>query len=294
LIVREADFKTFVYWHDRSGDRDPAYPVLARLSDEVCVGDDERVSFALLYVAYYDIASALTTWNDGWRPGQELSYAQLTRPTGTERRSHRNLPRFAEHIAALGAVHHHFGSWDQALWPQGGGPRERWSVLQDRLCAIRGNGRWAAYKTGEILATVVGWDIEPTDAGHAFSSGPRHGLVDLFPNLRSLRGNDDSTVAVLDEYTERLVRLLRHPVEQVETALCDWHSVLHGHYYVGHDIDLMLHQLGRAPTAERKAILIARQAAFEPRWLGEVSGWGGVRKELRRAYADRGVIEWWP
>jgi hypothetical protein len=289
-VERENDFCTFAHWHRTSGDIDPVYPVLGCIGGWLCEEEDDLISLVLLYVAYYNLTSALTAWLEGWRPGKELSDAQLHYPTGTERRGHRNVVRFAEHIAALGMVHQRMGTWRNALWP-GLGPR--WSGLQDRLMSIRGNGRWAAYKTGEMLMSICNWAVTPTDAGHAYSSGPRKGLVDLFPDLVELNGNDDHTIAILDERTRYLVEVLRQPVEQVETALCDWHSVLKGHYYVGHDIDIMLSQVSSAPAAVHDLVMDGRQDSFDRRWLGEWSGWPGVRKELNDLYRTTGVIEWW-
>lgn len=293
-MERENDFCTFAHWHRTSGDIDPVYPVLGCIGGYLCDDEDDLISLILLYVAYYNIASALTAWLDGWRPGKELSNDELRYPTGTERRGHRTIQRFAEHIAGLGLLHRKWGSWEKALWPvDAADPARRWTVLQWYLMDIRGNGRWAAYKTGEMLKVIAEWDVQPTDAGHAYSSGPRKGLVDLFPELVDKNGNDDYTTAILDERTQRLVELLGQPVEQVETALCDWHSVLRGHYYVGHDIDQMQTQIAWASPQVRSIILSARNDAFEPRWLGEAMGWEGVRKKLNDLYRTTGVIEWW-
>ena len=288
-----SDLDSFAYWHVTSGDIDPAYPVLSSLGAELCADADELVSFLLLYVAYYDLGSAVWSWTEGWRPGKELSVEQMRRPTGTERRGHRPLPPFSEHIAALGEMHASFGTWERALHPFDRTPQAGWLALQERLQSIKGNGRWAAYKTGELLKVVAGWEVAPTDAGHAFSSGPRRGLVGIYPQLASLRGNDPRTVAILDRYTANLCEDLDLPVEQVETVLCDWHSTVNGHYYVGHDIDLMQTQLARVPKGVAQRILNARAWAFEPMWLGEANDWHGVRKELRGLYRREGVIDWW-
>ena len=293
-MEREADFLEFAHWHTVSGDIDPVYPVLARIGPKLTDTDDELLSLILLYVAYYDLGSALWTWDDGWRPGKPLTDTQLRRPTGTERRGHRTLARFSDHIAALGMVHKRYGSWEYALWPADViSPKSRWNVVQERLRNIRGNGRWAAYKTGEMLQTVAGWEMTPTDAGHDWSTGPRQGLIDLFPELVGHDGHDPQTVRILDGYTRQLVEATGHPVEQVETHLCDWHSTLQGHYYLGHDIDLMLAHLGHSPKHIQELVLGARADSFDAMWLGEVNGWMGVRKELNRLYKDKGTLAWW-
>lgn len=293
-MEREADFLEFAHWHTASGDIDPVYPVLARIGPKLTDTDDELLSLILLYVAYYDLGSALWTWEDGWRPGKPLTDTQLRRPTGTERRGHRTLARFSEHISALGMIHKRYGSWEKALWPaEEASPQRRWLTVEERLRSVRGNGRWAAYKTGEMLKTVAGWDLQPTDAGHDWSTGPRQGLTDLFPELAGHDGHDPQTVRILDGYTQQLVEATGHPVEQVETHLCDWHSTLRGHYYVGHDIDLMLAHLGHSPKHVQELVLAARADSFDAMWLGEVNGWPGIRKELNRLHKDEGTLAWW-
>lgn len=294
-----ADYREFVWWHVESQDIDPVYPVLQSLHDVLCDSPQEKVALTTLYVAYYNLASAVATWLDGWRPGDAMTDAQLRRPTGTERRAHRDVRQFAKHIESLGDYSHRFASLHDYFKPQlrVTGPTAdgaRWEILQQRLTSIHGNGRWAAYKEGEILDTVHGWDCPPPDAGHANSSGPRKGLADIFPDAANLTGNHPSTIRALDYLTSKLVDELGIPVAQVETTLCDWHSVLNGNYYVGHDIDLMQEQSARCDRAKAyELIREARRDRLGVGFLGEVGGWRGVRKHLNRLYRDEGRIDWW-
>lgn len=217
----------------------------------------------------------------------------MKRPTGTERRAHRDPAQFAPHIYELGRML--TPDYIDVLQTM------NWYELQDELARWRGNGRWAAYKTGEMLGQVNDWPIEPLDAGHANSSGPRKGLGDIYPDLVPLTGNHPSVIRLLDRRTERLADALELPVRQVETVLCDWHSVLKGSYYIGHDIDLMLEQTLHPSVAgaERLLIIDTRADVFHERWLGEFNDagdeprWLGVRKELKKLYRDRGELIWW-
>lgn len=285
-MEREADLRLFAQWHVDSGDIDPVYPVLRWIEEDVCIDENEAVALTFLYVAYYDLTSAVMTWLDGWRPGQELDWTQLKRPTGTERRAHRDPAQFAPHVFELGRM----------LRPDFIDVMRKmnWWELQDELARWRGNGRWAAYKTGEMLGQVNDWEIEPLDAGHANSSGPRKGLADVYPDM-ALVGNRASVIRRLDTRTAELAAALDLPVRQVETVLCDWHSTLQGGYYVGHDIDLMLEQSLRpqVPDHIRHLIIDARSDSFNSRWLGEEHGWPGIRRELKKRYRDRGELIWW-
>ena len=82
------------------------------------------------------------------------------------------------------------------------------------------------------------------------------------------------------------------PWSQLETVLCDFHSLERGHYYVGHDIDQMLEAVNRPEVDPevRHLILRARQATLPHRYLGELQGWDGVDKQRRVAYAATGAV----
>lgn len=277
----------FAAAHVASGDIDPVYPLLGWTRRALGLNTEEHLAFGVLYVAYYDFASAATTWLEGWRPGAPLTSEQLRYRTGVERRGHRDVRQFERHIASVNALIEHHGSLSAWL------VAPTWRESQARIAQAVGNGRWAGYKLGEILSTVYGLTPPPPDAGHADSSGPRKGLADLFPVAGALSGNHPSVVAKLDELTTRLVDRWGFPVAQVETILCDWHSTVKGAYYVGHDIDLMLEQAERARPLAGEMMLEGRRLAFDPQWLGEKAGWPGVRRELKTLYRDTGRVRWW-
>jgi len=147
-----------------------------------------------------------------------------------------------------------------------------------------------------MLGVVNGFPVEPLDAGHANSTGPRKGLIDVYPDLAALATtNAPAVIGVLDRRTEELAQALNITIGQTETVLCDWHSMLKGNYYVGHDIDMMLEQAHRPSTSTeaRRLIVAARQHEFDATFLGERNGWTGVRRDLKRAYRDQGRIVWW-
>ena len=75
--------------------------------------------------------------------------------------------------------------------------------------------------------------------------------------------------------------------DELETILCNFNSLSKGRYYVGHDIDEQLEHLNRVPPGLRAGVwYIARQNVLDPRLLGELQGWEGIRKPLCRVYRD--------
>lgn len=300
------DFCRFASLQLSSGDIDPAYPVLRTICQGLQYDEEQVCDLVFTYVAYYNLASALSiaAANNGvpWPTREDIDRGTWEAlPTGTERRGHRNKPALRAHLVALDEIRNRNRGLDMWIAHQlTGAPESDWRHLQIALRSIHGNGRWAAYKTGEILA-YLGWPLKPTDAGHDFSSGPRKGLALLEPDASRLVGSTPRVVDQLDGLTEALRQRTSErlggdvPVEQLETLLCDFNSLTKGHYYVGHDIDQQLGQLAASTHLGDMASIAAgaRFASFHPRFLGEAHGWLGVRPDLRRLWKSRHRLVWW-
>lgn len=291
------DLAAFARHHVSSGDIDPAYPVIGWMERDLELDEDAAIWHTLVYVAYYNLTSAVQVWQDwDWMlealRAHELSgysAGPLKLPTGIERRGLRDGSKMARHLLDLQATHQLYGSWWEALSARG----LTWGGIVDSVRAIYNNGRWAGYKTAELLKTVHGWPISAPDMGNDGSSGPVDGLKLVYPDL------DLSTVDAQDAAAEALRDRLSYdhdihlPWEQLETVLCDWHAMCEGRYYVGHDIDQQLEQVMRpeVPAEARQLILRARAATLPHAYLGELGGWDGVDKARAKAYAvGRGVI----
>ncbi|WP_144312100.1 ADDT family thymidine hypermodification transferase [Actinopolyspora erythraea] len=294
------DYEAFHEHATATGDFDPVYPVLAQIADDNGWGVEHTLWACLVYVAYYDLGSALRVVAEA--PEPTIPRGELLRlPCATERRAHRDPRQLARHLTGVvEAANHHGGllAWltdgirDVEAW-------QRYPAAFAHLQTLHGNGRWAAYKTCELLAFVLApfgagfADLCPTDMGHAHSSGPRQGLALLHPDLP--QGNSRGEVAALNEISARLVAQLGRaglwaPISVVETTLCDFHALAAGRYYVGHDIDQMQGQLTRTPSALTEAAFAAREAVLPPCYLGELCGWQGVDKARRGVYASDGRL----
>lgn len=290
-----ADLAQFARLQVESRDMDPLYPVLRELQRGL--DPKQAIWHSLLYVAYYNVASSTLAFRE--HPRLDVVQGPLAMlPTGVERRNLRG-GRITPHTAALRECAHACGTIYRFV-TEGLGPdkRENWRWIQYQLRRAWGNGRWAAYKTGEVLMKVNGLPLQPTDMGNDFSSGPRWGLS-LF--YKPVEGDGRSAVRELDRQALDLQLRLREehgvalPIEELETALCDFHSMVEGRYYPGHDIDQLQEQLLEAEERHNQALTEvwrARRQAL-PNWtLGELNGWSGVRRELRKHYARTGLVDW--
>jgi hypothetical protein len=285
------DYCTFHDWQLTTGDVDPAYPVLRTIGDALSLDREQRLWLTFLHVAYYHLGSALRAFEatDG-RP--RLPPVELILPTGVERRAHRSHRQLRYHLASLADRADSAGG----LGPWLGQVPCRWPELGHVVGSVYGNGRWATFKTLEMLAAVNGFTITAPDMGHANSTGPRHGLATLYEDTPL--GNSPEAIATLDEISREHVAALRAEglpatLETAETTLCDWHAVTEGRYYVGHDIDVMLAQLTAVPSGYSNDALLARIDCFERWLLGEHGGWTGIRKDLNKRYVRTRTLVWW-
>ena len=266
-------------------DVDPVYPVLAEVSRLLRLTPEDRYKLIFRHVAFYHIGSALAFFAKG---DDRL-------PCGTERRGNRDPKQRTRHLAGLRDIEDSPGGWtrwvSEALINED--RRGSWGKLVEKLTTIPGNGRWAAYKTAEMLWKVCGVPLEATDMSHEYSSGPRKGLELLYPDCP--RGNSKQDVQRLDELSTGLCESLSGQgcsasVESVETTLCDFHSLYMGRYYVGHDIDQMLRQLLDVPSELTTAAFQARRLTLPSEYLGEYQGWAHVDKARCRVYMYRREI----
>lgn len=266
-----------------SRDVDPVYPVLRALAVAQGLTPEDVTRLVMHHVAFYHLGSALAYYT-----GERGKL-----PTGVERRGHRDPKQLNRHLAALRAVERQPGGYTGHLATGlPADPYAAWGVLMGRLLALHGNGRWAAYKSAEMLWKVCDYPVAAPDMGHAYSSGPRKGLALL---TAVPEGNSATAVGELDGISEYLCGWLAGlghaaPVEEVETTLCDFHSLYKGNYYVGHDIDQMLRQLLDVQSSLTKQALAARGAALPWWYLGEVRGWAGVDRDRRTFYRRTGQI----
>jgi hypothetical protein len=287
------DIAKFAKHQLSSRDIDPAYPVLEALEEHL----DPEVALwrTLLYVAWYNLSSSERIFALASTPRKldRLTINDLCLPTGIERRGLRGGVNMEAHLRDLVRIwEKHDRSW--VAWLQQGftiEPDRNWTRLQETLQEPKFNGRWAAFKMADILLHTHHWHLMAPDMGMAHSSGPRWGLALLFGEVL---GDGPEQIELLDVQAAYLRNVLAKErdvhltFDELETVLCDYHSMSEGRYYVGHDIDEMQEQLLldeslRGPLPQ---IWSARARALPHNYLGEIGGWQG-RDRARRAYYRR-------
>lgn len=288
------DFVCFSRLQLESGDIDPTYPVLKELIRKDLVSREVAIWRVLLYVTWYDLASAEAVWTRFPGPVLKRDFGVL--PTGIERRGFRGVDGARKAAAMLDdVVASTFREGGLEAWLyrfDGGDRRANWRKLRRSFEAFKGNGSWASYKFADLCRHVLDVPIDADDiglGGGGKDAGPVPGLCRLYPELDWRTAATDALLheRLLDRSREAGVAFCG--LDQLETCLCDFNSLCKGSYYVGHDIDAQQETMER--MRGKRSMLQARRESFPAQYLGEVSGWLGVRKPRKARYSKEGVIE---
>jgi len=300
--LRWKDYLKFSHKMLETKDIDPVYPVLQELNKGLMM-DEQEFWLSFLYVAWYNLPVGLTAYTKCPEPDLRiLPKIDWSWPTGIERRANRggkvvfHIESYLKTVAEYGDQYV-FYTKDLDFSKQAD-PEQNWRIINTRLQTLHLNGRWAAYKHCEILRRVHGLPILAPDMGNAFSSGPRQGLALFYGEVE---GNSPAAIELLDEQALDLqARMAKWGVEvdieELETLMCNWKSLVNGKYYIGHDIDELLEQMhvgqerGWLSTINQAVLEKARRDSLPNEYLGEIRGWHGVDRRRMRAYKDRGRL----
>jgi hypothetical protein len=272
-------------------DIDPLYPLLKRLIAKQRLKSDDAHWLLYTYLCFYNAPSAWAFFREFPDPGNLRGAVEWEHENramlhvNIERRGLRGglvvdaLQRFANLTSDCGIT----------AWIRTGLSRDpAWNFdrLWSRLQSVKWVGRWAAYKWIDLLTHVSGLPIEARDLRLKDCSGPRQALAEIY-------GTNDE--AFLDGHSRSLknwlaVKGLPLRWDELETVLCNFHSMAHGRYYVGHDIDENLHDINRGPAQYRRMWLDLRYETFQKALLGELNGWDGVRKDLKSHFKSTGHV----
>jgi hypothetical protein len=79
----------------------------------------------------------------------------------------------------------------------------------------------------------------------------------------------------------------------IETTLCAYRKHYKGTRYNGYYLDRMLEELNKMKTfypAEVKELFSIRKEKFNQKYLGELNGWTSIRKDLKKLYKIKGLM----
>jgi hypothetical protein len=274
-----------------SNDFDSEHPVHLYLVKKHKLTYEQGVWLSFLYMAFYDEASAWSVFkaSDPFTTPKNTSY-----PIG---RNRRNLfgPRIITHFDSLRQNRKKAKDWPTHNFT--GEPKQDWTILNNNLGDIWGNGRFGKYTTAEMLQKVNGIPVEITGFDNKGSSGPADGVQRLYKCGFDLASLDLHAELAYQQVLQSGLKPAYTSVDRgvVESVLCNYSGICRGLFYSGRNVD---RQQGRILKVEQQTgktlhpLWEARHAVMRKQDLGEFNGWVGIDKSRLKSFVQLGRVLW--
>jgi len=271
-----------------SGDIDPQFPILKNLYHTLNLDRNTALWWTCIYLLYYHLGSAVQAWKRYPEPcfipkkdwSRDLPYFK-------QRRCFRGNEYALNQINTIVKV----SNGDLATWIDNlvnNNSEESWTRIREAVSELPYHGPWSSYKFCDMMKFVHSYPITAPDIGTkpGATAGPIAGLNSLTGLDWKICANDNQLHRELLQMTIDLGAPV-NGLDQLESMLCDYQSLINGRYYVGHDIDRDQSQLMLHNNKLSNILWKARRHIFDERLLGEVWDWSGVRSYLNGVYKDR-------
>lgn len=273
-----SDFCEFSNKQLESKDIDPMYPVLESVFKQRDYDEETKLWYLYLYTTFYHVGSAEEVFNKYPKKTIIDSKNEIYHVTGIERRGFRGNLKWIDTINEL----ERYDSMIDFVSVTKRGGMLGWKEMRMRYQEIKNNGPWASYKFADLLAHVMNYSIQADDIGNNKSV---LGCAEVLTGVNS-KIVEKSGQLQNDLYDECIKSGVQFTgLDQLETCLCDFHTILDGRYYVGNDIDMNMKQIPDLPEFWK-----ARQEVFDSKFLGENHNWVGERKDKKKQYVDKNLI----
>ena len=164
-------------------------------------------------------------------------------------------------------------------------------------------GRFASFLFLETFVELTGIDIENTTIDWKNGDTATSGLLNVFGYDDEANNFDKTGRLPFNTISmDKMLYMVINKTEQMggdsnvtklETSLCAYRKFYKGSRYNGFYLDRMLEEIylmeREYPKISRELIEI-RNKCFDSKYLGEIGGWRGIRKELKKYYINTGNI----
>lgn len=172
-----------------------------------------------------------------------------------------------------------------------------------QVCTWAMFGRFSAFLFLETLAELTGIEVTNSKICWADGDTATSGLMNIFgyddqANYFDKTGKLLLPVGLLDGMLAEVENAVKAAggdtnTTKLETSLCAYRKFHKGTRYNGYYLDRMLEEIKKMsaeyPELSNELIEI-RKSLFPAKYLGEVGGWQGVRRKLKKMYLQTGVI----
>lgn len=166
-------------------------------------------------------------------------------------------------------------------------------------------GRFSAYLYLETIAWLLESKIINANMDWENGATATSGLLNvycydeeanLFDKERRLR--KPFTAEVMQEMVEPILYEIKMQggddnITMVETSLCAYRKFFKGSRYNGFYLDRMLDEIIKMQKEypiESKELFEIRKDCFDEKYLGEIGGWTGIRKECKKLYKEHRIM----
>jgi hypothetical protein len=182
---------------------------------------------------------------------------------------------------------------------QGMAYEQRWAHSQQN---VKYYGRYMAIKVLEMLRMTVDPHLIAPDVRARGGWSPRRSMAMLLPWNEILDQDENRTPAATRAMEEGAIvvqaKLAELGVEvslfQLQVLLCNFREALNGRFYDGggHDEEMeFIALVSKKFPAVADALYAARKNIFDPVYLGEMSGWHGLREHKLTEWKMKGIAQ---
>lgn len=164
-------------------------------------------------------------------------------------------------------------------------------------------GRFSAFLFLETLVELTKIPIENTTIEWKAGNTATSGLMNVFGFDREANAFDKTGKLLMntqdmDNMLEMLINSIRLAggninVTEIETSLCAYRKFFKGSRYNGYYLDRMLEEIyamQKDYPEVSKELFEIRAEMFDRKYLGELSGWRSIRKEMKKSYLKTGLV----
>lgn len=297
----------FVAYH-KNGDGECNGILLKAYADSRNLAQQERYDLAVFYSITYCIPSAiimLAHKQDIVKAPRQ--WAQENRPRlifQSDRRYARLNGNFEKMLQDYVANHPTADTFLQGLTV---GNTVRTQAALQRISTWYFFGRFSSFLFLETLCLLMGYKAQPAKMDWQNGDTATSGILNLFCLDKSADYFDKHdklppslTTAKLDTMLSKVIFEITKAggetnVTEIETSLCAYRKFYKGSRYNGYYLDRQLEELlffQKQPETQKtvKELFVLRQKLFDHKYLGEVGGWKGVRKECKTLYKRTGKV----
>lgn len=300
---RQQRITEFVQYH-KHGDGECNNVVLRRWADEHALNTQERYELAFLFSATYCVLSALVLFKELKHSGKLSCEYLLCEKPGLIFQSDRKYMamknNFIDCMDCWQSQHFRHEDFMEKVYENGAISQQKAIKFITKWTMY---GRFAAFLFLETFVFLTGFAIENASIDWKHGDTATSGLLNVFGyddqadmfDKRSILRFKPSEMDEMLIYLRRIIAAenAHDNVTEIETSLCAYRKFYKGSRYNGYYLDRMLEELMAKKDmyqAEVYEILSIRQKCFDKKYLGEASGWNGIRKPLKKLYRETGVI----